>query len=133
MSRENVEALRGVYERWSRGDFTAGPELYDPHVLLITRADLPAAGRFLGIERISAYMREYLEPLANLTWTADEFIEVESHVVVVTRQEGTGRGSGLSVQAHLLIVWTFRAPAVIRIEFFADRAAALEAVGLREC
>lgn len=132
MSQENVELLRAVYEQYARGNFRAGIDLYDPHVVLVTRSDLPDADRCIGIDGTSAYMREYLAPFTGVTWTAEEFIEAEGSVVVAAQQQGKGKGSELSVEAPLFTVWTFRGRTVIRIEFFADRATALEAVGLRE-
>ena len=132
MSQENVDALRAVYEGWARGEFRAGMELYDPHIVLVSHPDLPDAGRYVGVESIRGYMRQYLEPARNLTWTAEEFIEAEGSVVVVTRQRGTGKESGISLEIQHFIVWTFRGQAVVRLEFFADRGHALEAVGLRE-
>ena len=132
MSRENVDALRAVYEEWSRGNFRTGFDLYDPDVLLVSRRDLPDPDRYVGVDSISAYMREFLEPLTNLTWTAEEFTDVENSVVVAMHQQGKGKASGLPVEDRHFVVWTFRGRAVIRVEFFADRAKALEAVGLRE-
>ncbi len=132
MSRENVEALRAVYEGWARGDFRTGMDLYDPHILLVTRPDLPDAGQYAGLEEIRGFMRRYLEPLTDVTWTAEEFIEAEGSVVVVSRERGAGAHSGIALGHQLFAVWTFRGEAVIRIEFFPDRAKALEAVGLRE-
>jgi hypothetical protein len=35
MSRENVEAIRAVYDRFSEGDFRASADLLDPHVVLV--------------------------------------------------------------------------------------------------
>ena len=129
MSRENVEVVRGIYEGWARGEFRPALDAYDAHIVLVTRPDLPDGGRYVGVQSISAYMREYLAPFERITWTAEELIEADGSVVAVTRQRGTARMSGLSVEAEIFIVWTFRGRAVIRMEFFADRAAALEAVG----
>ena len=132
MSQESVEVVQAIYEEYSRGNFQAGLDLYDPDILLVTRPDLPDTGRYVGVESISAYMRDFLEPVTNLTWTAEEFTGAENSVVVATHQQGQGKGSGLSVHGRFFVVWTFRGRTVIRIEFFADRAEALEAVGLRE-
>ena len=130
MARTLVETVRGIYEVWARGDFRPAVEAYDPHIVVVTRPDLPDGGRYVGVEAISAYMREYLAPFEHITWTAEELIEADGSVVAVTRQRGTAKRSGLSVEGQLFIVWTFRGRAVIRMEFFADRAGALEAVGL---
>jgi len=132
MSRENVEIVRAIYEEYGRGNFRAGVDLYDPDVLLVTRPDLPDADRVVGVDAIATYMRGYLDSARNVTWTAEEFTDAENSVVVATRQRGEGNESGLSVEVRFFVAWTFRGRAVIRIEFFADRGEALEAVGLSE-
>ena len=38
MSEDNVEIVPRIYGQWSRGDFRAGTERYDPCVLLVLRA-----------------------------------------------------------------------------------------------
>jgi len=45
MAQENVEAVRGVYERWARGDFAAGTDLLDPEAVLVIGSDFPDAPR----------------------------------------------------------------------------------------
>ena len=131
MPRENVETVRAIYDQYERGNFGAGLELFDPHVVLVTRSDLPDRDRCVGVDEIAAYMRQFLIPVRDLKWTAEEFIEAENSVVVATHQEGTGKQSGLPLDGRYFVAWTFRGRAVIRIEFFATRAEALEAVGLR--
>ena len=132
MSQENVDSLRAVYEQWGRGNFQAGLDLYDPHVLFIPLADAPERGPYLGRESISEFMRTWLEPWTNLTVTADEFIEAENSVVVSVHQRGVGQESGAPAEVRFFQVWSFRGPAVTRLEHFRDRAEALEAVGLSE-
>jgi hypothetical protein len=39
MSRERIETVRAIYERWSAGDFGAGVDLFDENTLLILHAD----------------------------------------------------------------------------------------------
>ena len=132
MSRENVEALRALYDEWGRGNFGARLDLYDRDVLLVTRPDLPESDRYVGLAGISAFMRTFLESVTDMTYTAEEFTEVENSIVVATYQRGIGKQSGLPMEGRAFVVWTFRGRAVIRIEFFSDRATALEAVGLSE-
>lgn len=45
---------------------------------------------------------------------------------------GRGKASGAQGEISMAMVWTVREQAITRVEFFLDRAQALEAVGLRE-
>jgi ketosteroid isomerase-like protein len=132
MSQENVELVRAVYERWSRGDFGASLDLFDPHVLFVLPPEFPDAGTYLGTERIAAYMRGFLEPWQHLAIEAAEFTDAGDSVIAAVRQHGLGRESGIPTELSYFQVWSFRGPKVIRLENFRERAKALEASGLRE-
>lgn len=41
MPKENVEALRSVYDEWGKGNFRAGVDLYAHYVVYVPMADLP--------------------------------------------------------------------------------------------
>jgi ketosteroid isomerase-like protein len=51
-------------------------------------------------------------------------------VVVLARYTGRGKGSGVEVDTEGAHVWTLRDGKAVRLEIFADRIRALEAVGL---
>jgi ketosteroid isomerase-like protein len=53
-------------------------------------------------------------------------------VIVVQRQFGTGRESGVPVEFFNAGVYTLRGGKIIRVEYFETRADALEAAGLSE-
>ena len=59
-------------------------------------------------------------------------IDAGDQVVVTYRQRGRGKGSGIEVENALAAVATMRDGKVIRGRVYWDRAAALEAAGLRE-
>jgi ketosteroid isomerase-like protein len=133
MSQENVEVVRQIYARWSRGDFRAGTELYDPYVLLVLRPEFPDAGAYCGPDEIRRYMREdFLADLDGAVIVGEEFLDAGDSVVVRVKQEATGPGSGAAVGLRYYQVWTFRGRSVIRIESVKERAGALEAAGLRD-
>jgi ketosteroid isomerase-like protein len=132
MSQANVEAVRGVYERWSEGDFEAGVALFDPLVLFIMRPEFPDAGTYLGPEAVERYMRGFLEPWTRLTIEADEILEAGDSVVVAVTQRGVGGASGAATELRYFQVWSFRGSKVIRLDNIRERAEALEAVGLEE-
>lgn len=57
---------------------------------------------------------------------------MDDKVVALVRWVARGKTSGASGEISMAIVWTVRDQAITRIEFFLDRAQALEAVGLRQ-
>jgi ketosteroid isomerase-like protein len=130
MTEENVEALRRVYERWAEGDFRASLEVFDPLVLMVQSADFPDAGAYLGVERVTKFMRGFLEPWTRLTMAAEEFTATGDSVVVAVHQRGVGGGSGVATELRYFHVWTFRGDRAIRLETLRNRDEAYTAVGV---
>ena len=139
MSRENVEMMRSVYDRYREGDFRASADLLDPYVVLVlSRAsdwgpETPASGVYIGSEGVAEYTRESLiKPWSSFTMEADEIVEAGDSVLVRVHQRGVGRTSGVPSELRYFTLWSFRGPRIIRIESFRDRGEALEAAGLSE-
>jgi ketosteroid isomerase-like protein len=131
MSQANVEVVRQIYERWGRGDFRAGTELYDPYVLLVLRPEFPDAGAYCGPDEIRRYMRDdFLADLQGAVIVGEEFLDAGDSVVVRVYQQATGPASGAPVGIRYHQIWTFRGRSVIRIESIRGRHEALEAAGL---
>ena len=126
-----MNTVRRIYDRWGRGDFSAGVELYDPHVVLVLRPEFPESGAHYGREGIERYMRDdFLQDFAQATISGEEFLDAGDSVVVYVDQRATGPRSGAPVRMRYYQVWTFRGASVIRIESIMERADALEAAGL---
>ena len=123
-----MEIVRQVYERWARGDFRAGTELFDPWVVLVLRPEFPDAGAYLGLEKIRGYMQRFLEGWDHAVIEGEEFMAAGESVVVQVHQQASGLKSGVPVNMRYFQVWTFRGGAVIRIESVKGREEALEAV-----
>ena len=132
MARDNVEALRAVYDEWARGNFRAGQDLLDPDVVFSLRPEFPDAAKYHGPTGLRDYMRGFLAAWDDLTITAEEFIKAEGSVVVAVYQRGIGRESGTPGELRYFQVWTFRGRMAIRLETIRGRAEALESVGLPE-
>jgi ketosteroid isomerase-like protein len=132
MSRENVEALRHVYEGWRRGDFTTSEAVLDRNILLVVRPGFPTEGLSVGLEELKKHTVEVLDAWESLTMEAESYTEAGDSVLVRVRQRGVGAGSGVSTEMRYFQLWTFRGGKAIRLEVIADEAEALEAVGLRE-
>ena len=130
MPPQNVELIRGVYERWSAGDFRASVELFDPLVLLVMRPEFPDAGTYLGLERVAEYTRGFLEPWARIAIEAEEIADAGDSVVAAVCQRGVGSGSGAPTELRYFHVWSFRGGKVIRLETVRERSEAFEVAGL---
>jgi ketosteroid isomerase-like protein len=131
MSAGNVETLRRIYASWAKGDFGAGFDLYDEHVVLVLRSEFPDAGPHYGREAIAHYMRDdFLKDFTQATISGSEFLDAGDSVVVAVEQQATGPRSGVPVRMCYFQLWTFRGGSVIRIESIMERADALAAAGL---
>jgi ketosteroid isomerase-like protein len=71
------------------------------------------------------------------TWTdyrldVEELIDAGPSVVLVIREQARGKGSGVPHELRFAQVLTFHRSKIIRVEYFRDKADALEAAGLEE-
>src|SRR5262245_8402210 len=137
MSEENVEAVRGVYERWSAGDVQDAGDLSEPHVVLVVRPalgpDSPEGATYVGTDAVGEYTRDtLLRTWTDLTMEAEEIVGAGDTVLASVHVSGVGRASGASTEMHFFMLWTFRGGKVIRFESFRERAAAVDASGLSE-
>jgi ketosteroid isomerase-like protein len=130
VSRENVEIVEGVYERWSQGDFRT-TDVLAPDAVLVMRPGLPDVGTYEGLEGFAAYMRGFLEPWTHITITAEEIIEAgDGRVVVTVNQRGVGSVSGIATELHYAHLWSFRDGKAVRLEAYREREDCFRAAGL---
>ena len=128
---ENIATIRGVYDRWSVGDFS-DTEFFDPLVVFVMRPQFPDAGTYLGLERVAEYMRGFLEPWERITISMEEIYGAGDSVVAKIHQQGAGGASGAVTDFRYFQVWSFRGGKVIRFETVRERGEAMELAGLRE-
>ena len=62
----------------------------------------------------------------------EEALDWDDHVLVVTTNRGKGRASGVPISRQTAQLMTVRDGKIVRQDFFASRAEALEAAGLSE-
>jgi ketosteroid isomerase-like protein len=86
----------------------------------------PDNGTYAGLERVAAFLRDWLESWASVTMDAEEVLDVGERVVVAVRQESVGRGSGVRGAFRYFHVWAFRGTKAVRLNAVRDRAEALE-------
>jgi ketosteroid isomerase-like protein len=129
---DHVEVVRGFYERWAAGDFGAGAEELDSHVVFVVRPPFLEAGVYHGPDGIRDYMRRFLEQWERYTIELEDIQAVGDTVVARIHQHGKGQGSGIDTDIHSFMLFTFRGRSIVRIDNLVDASDALGAVGLSE-
>src|SRR6476619_1895742 len=132
MSQENVEIMRRQVDAFNRGDRTAWLASLDEAYEIAPIDDWPDARAIRGGE---AGWDFYLGIAQTLSFhRADvEYVDAGADKVLGhQRHRARGQRSGAGVEVDYWIVTTFREGRILRDEWFADRAEALEAAGLSE-
>ena len=126
MSKTKVEIARSA---WTADAFTA---LFDDYIVMDSRAN-PVPGLPLvemGRDEVIKGFRQYWGTWDEYAIDPVEFVDAGQSVVVVVREHGRGKGSGVPVEREHFQLWTFRGGKLIRWEPFRSRAEALEAAGV---
>jgi len=116
VSDRNVEIVRGVYDGWSRGDFSVGAEDFDPDVVFVLAPEFPEPGTYEGLESLVGYVRGLLVPWSEFTIAAEELVEDGDRVIAAVLQSGVGRESGSATEFRYFQIWTLRDEKVVRLE-----------------
>jgi uncharacterized protein len=121
----NVETLRRGYAALNRGDLSAVLELLDPDIEWHEPAHSPDAGTHRGRDSFERFLRGWMESFDGFRVDPERVVERGEDIVAVVHQTGTGRASGLEVEARLAHVWTVANGRAIRWEAVPDIDAAL--------
>src|SRR3954453_10106037 len=131
MSQENVEIVRRGYQAWNAGDMAAFRELIAPDAIVRTLAGWPEPGPHVGREATMRFFEGIRE-----AWNADtiewvgEPVAAADRVVICFTWQGTGTGPEATME--MTCIHTVRNGRVRDLDFFWDRAEALEVIGVRE-
>lgn len=133
MSQENIELVKEFSQLFQEGDREKWREYFDPQVVWDTSAsNMPAAGVFHGHEGVERFFRDWLGTWRDFDVEFHEFLDGGDSVVVVFRQRGTGRGSGVQIERDFFAVYDITRAKVVRYRLYESRAEALSAAGLAE-
>jgi ketosteroid isomerase-like protein len=126
--------VRRAYAAVDRGDLDLVRVLmYHPD------AELSFVGKFAdfdqsyrGRESAFAAYSAWIDSWEDYRREPREVLDLGDRVLILLRESGRGKGSGVPVEARLAMLVTFRRGRVVRHEEFSDWRQALEAVGLGE-
>ena len=131
MSKENVEIVKEFTRLFEEGDRDSWRQYFDPDVVWDTSAsDMPSAGVFHGHEGVERFFRDWLGTWRDHEVAHREYLDAGDSVVVVFRQRGTGRGSGVRIERDFFGVYDLRGSKVVRYHMYESRETALQAAGL---
>jgi uncharacterized protein len=132
MSQENVELVRLGYEAFNRGDLDGLLDLCAPDVEWQDPVAIDTSA-VTGKDAVRAFFETVMEPWEELRREPEEIIDLgEDRVLVLFHTAARGKESGIEVDARAGDLLTIRDGLLLRWMAYPDRAAALEAVGLRE-
>ena len=133
MSQENVERVKAFTSLFKAGDRNEWHEYFDPDVVWDTSAsNMPSAGIYHGHDGVERFFSEWLGAWTDYRIEIREYIDAGGSVVMVFRQRGIGRGSGVKTERDFFAVYDLRDLKVVRYRQYESRKEALEAVGLSE-
>ena len=129
MSEETVEIVRRMYTAYASGDFEAAMALLDPEIEmdLTMRPD----GRvFHGHDGVTEAVRTWLGAWEDWRLEVDEIIDLGDRVLVLARESGRGKGSGIEVEHPHIAICTVQYGKIVHTMGFVERGQVLQAAGL---
>jgi ketosteroid isomerase-like protein len=134
MSRENIETISELLKAYERGGTEAALKLVAPDFELTMPSIYPGPNRVLhGAEAARQALEEWIDSFEDFRVETEELLDAGDKVIAVVRESGRMRGSTTRIDAPFTAVFAFDEQGrVARLDWFTNRAEALEAVGLRE-
>jgi len=127
MSRENVQAVRAIYESWRRGDFRSTADKVAPDFEWRQARGVVEPGTHVGPGANRA-LRGIFEVYEDFRVEAEDYLDAGDTIIVVARASGTARASGMPMQQRSAQAWTLRDGVPVAMEQYRSREEALEAV-----
>jgi ketosteroid isomerase-like protein len=133
MSEETVESVRRVFEAVNQHDIGALDTLLSEEMEFHSVLAASEGGVFRGRQGIRDYFREFDAVFDEYRTQIEDVIDTgENRVVAIVKFTGRGKGSGVTLDQHFGMVFTFQGEEITRMDSYFDTAEALEAAGLRK-
>ena len=143
MSQESVELVMGLQrapdddfaqlirddEMWAQLAEAVAPFVHAEAET--ARPGLPGGRTYTGLDGFRESWPDWLAPYAEYRTEVEEAIDCGERVLLLQSSSGRLEGSTKEVKLAPAVVYTVRDGKIARFEPYADRAEALEAVGLR--
>ena len=126
MAPEDVEVVQASMEAAEAGDAETALSCYSEDVVFYPLVAGPYHGRAGVAEQMLTWMQEF----DDYWFESQEFLDAGEQVVLLWRQGGVGKASGIRVENEGATVFSVENGLINHARAFAERAQALEAAGL---
>ena len=133
MSAENVELVRQALESFNLEGVEAIADRIDPAFETTTPSSLSVEpDTYRGPEGVQRWFDAWGGTMDEVRFDLDELIDAGDQVVAVSRLVARSHTTGLELEQAVAMVWTLRDGRAVRLDPYATREEALQAVGLEE-
>lgn len=108
MTEEETRVILDGYEAWNRGEFDLLADRLDPEIEWEPGFQALESGVHHGADGFKQFIESWLESFDEFRIRPELLVQAGDRVVVVARQTGRGRGSGIELEARVVHVWTIR-------------------------
>jgi ketosteroid isomerase-like protein len=122
--------LRRGYELWNEGDFDALADLFDPEVQLDASRRVLNPAHYHGIEGFRKMTAELFDVWDEWSIEPTRFLWNGDRVLIETRIDARGKGSGVRVAETYYTVWTLANGRGTAMEIHVDADEAYRSAGL---
>ena len=129
---DNVEAVLHGYDAFNQGDIEGSLSMIHPQIEWHTYiVPGPGGGTYHGHDGVRQLWSDARNIFGNFRNEPERIIDVPpDRVVAFVRVCGTGKESGVPVEARIAHLFTFRDGKALRVRSYEDRDEALRAAGL---
>lgn len=123
LTERNVALMRRAYATIGRDGFDHGAalELIAEDVVIRDRPEAPDPQEYHGLTGVQASLESSDESFEEFGLEPTDMIGVgSSHVVVVLKMSGRGRGSGVPVEETIAHLWTLRDGKAVEMQVYSD-------------
>ena len=131
MSQENVDRFLDSAEAFNRGDVERWLAIYHPDAVLEPQIAV-LEGSYSGHEGLRRLFADLTEAAEMSEADYHDVRDLGDRVLALGTWRFIGEGSGIEIEFPLAIVATFRDGLCTHLRDYAERAQALEALGLSE-
>jgi|ERR1700730_11790450 len=131
MSKENVEIAKRSVDAFNRRDLDALLDLATPDCVMFSQL-LDATADFQGREGLERFYGMLSDSWEEFHSVIEEYRDLGDRVLMLGRNTGRGKGSGVTIDAPTATIYDFREGKISLIRLFLDQAEALRAAGLSE-